>query len=177
MKKSVSILILLLMAHIYLNAQQGSVLIYGNIQLQKFTGVADVHDFTYTQGIGYQFSPRMTVGAEGTYSSLELGFQKTKVYRIGPFVRYALPINDLFSVYGQLGGGYIKRKAGIDETGYYFNFFPAIFLKVYRGFGLNFSTGEFTFSRLGELNEFRLNFGLIPTVGISVNIGGKRSAE
>jgi len=160
-----------------LSAQSGSVLYYGNLNLQKYSGAADVYDITMVHGLGYQFNNRMSAGAEVTFSGYKIANQKTKVFRLGPFYRYSIPLSNMFSIYGQIGAGWVKRKASINDTGYYINLFPAIYMKVYKGLGINFSMGEFNYSVLGGLKEIRVKYGDIPTLGLSLNIGGAITKE
>ncbi|MBZ4190021.1 outer membrane beta-barrel protein [Niabella beijingensis] len=178
------------------NAQSGTVLVGGNVGVEtnKDAEETKTTSFNIAPFVGYQFNDNWTVGVTGG-----VGFakedpkgsdevEKATAFRVGPFVRYTQPISDIFSIFGQLEGGYqgLNKKTEITDNntttsttlkanGGYARLFPAVFINVKNGFGLNFDFGGVEFNTMkvkdadhGE-NNFKFNFGKTVNIGISKN--------
>lgn len=190
MKKTILALSVLISVVTSVSAQKGSILLYGNLGFhsQKQTDGNKHSTFTFLPGIGYQFNDNWTMG-------LNLGYQTEKVtingiagtttsttnaFGIGPFIRYAKPLTNIFSVYGQFDATYwnSKPEGGIATNKFDAKLWPAVGINIKNGFGLNFAFGglEYSTSKLkgssSSSNSFGLTFGSGATFGISKNFGG-----
>ncbi len=159
------------------SAQKNSLLVGGNVgySLEK-TGDSKFETFEFSPKVGYQFADRWTIGADAAIRSEKLsGYEKTDTYKIGGFVRYAVPLSDLFSVYGDLGAGY-QNDSYDNAKGMYASFTPALFINMKNGFGLNFSIGGINYdNQKGDFTprkeNFGFNFGKSISIGVSKNFG------
>ncbi|XZF13023.1 porin family protein [Chitinophagaceae bacterium MMS25-I14] len=176
------------------NAQQGSILVYGNVGINSTKNTDKSNDLQWNinPGVGYQFTQHITAGLEGGYWSnghKDDGgkWASTKDFSIGAFGRYTQNLGQIFSVYGQLGAGYQnehqsadgKKVDQSDINGFYARFVPAVGVNVYHGFALNFSFGGIDFSSMKSTvsgsnarTDFGLTFGQQVNIGISKNFGG-----
>lgn len=169
------LLLICLLGVVGLHAQRGTVLVYGDINLDVYGGTSKQSIFSIRPGVGYQFTDHMTAGVDFSYLKFKIGSSDNiKKYSVGPFIRFSMPLNDWFGVYSQLGAGYVSQPSA-NLTGFYGQIFPALYLKVKDNFGLNFSTGALNFEKLGDSWELHFRYGIIPTIGVSANFGGKRN--
>jgi len=175
-------------------AQQGSVLLYGNVGLNTTSNknlgdgsASKTTSFNFSPGVGYQFSKNMTVGVELGVAAEK---QATPSFQAGPFLRYAWPINNTFAIYSQLGLGYLHQgEAYLGATSdvlypttnaFYAKLSgPVVFINVKNSFGVNIGFGSLDFvsgkPKDGKnVSAFGLNFGNGLSVGISKNFGGKK---
>lgn len=184
------------------SAQKNTLLVGGNIgyssDSNKIMGnkVSSTEAFTFTPTVGYQFHSNWTVGINSVITSgkQEEDFNnsastvKTNEFAIGPFVRYAVPLGEIFAVYGDLGAGYqnqnlktttLSSTSEVKANGFYTNFTPALFINFKNGFGLNFNIGGIKYSHLkvdgidATNSNFEFSFGKEIGVGISKNFGLK----
>lgn len=169
-------------------AQSGSILLYGNVNAGSTKSAADVKtsNFSINPGIGYQFNDNWTVGANLGFGTSKVGDNnKTNQFSAGPFVRYSESLSNTFSIYGQLHGGFTSSKTTtgnveVKSNGFNVGLFPAVFVNVNKGFGLNVSFGgiDFTSSKFKDAsnssNAFNFTFGQSVNIGISKNFGGKK---
>lgn len=165
-------------------AQQGSVLLYGNVGLQTQNQHSDggkQTNFSIAPGVGYQFNKNWTVGVDLGYSTSKTGDSKAlNTFSAGPFIRYSYPLSDIFSIYGQLGAGYKGEKQDTYKaSGVYAYVVPAVAINVKNGFALNFSIGGVSFDNMkpkggDAASSFGLTFGQGFTFGVSKNFGGKK---
>jgi hypothetical protein len=198
MKKTVLALVTLICLSTAVNAQTGSILLYGNIGFNtnsnggvndaiNASGPGSKGSFYINPGVGYQFNKAWTAGVEGGYNYADNGTYITKDYSAGAFLRYSQHIAGVFSAYEQLGLGYQGASEatgtinGIETqkfTGFYAHIIPTIYADIKNGFGLNFSVGGLEYSSFkptgGQTSStFGLTFGKQPTIGLSKNFGGK----
>jgi hypothetical protein len=191
MKKTVMALLTIVCLNAAVNAQTGSILLYGNLgfSANKNGGVIDninqqsgVGSFSFNPGIGYQFNNSWTVGVEGGYNYVDDGTEIGKTTSAGAFLRYSKPLAGIFSAYAQLGIGYQGQTvdfngASITWNGFYSRITPAIYADIKNGFGLNFSVGGLEYSSLSNngttRSTFGLTFGKELSIGLSKNFGGK----
>lgn len=159
------------------SAQKNSILLGGNVGFtSEKIGDSKLENFEFSPKVGYQFTDNWTAGVEGSIMNVKTtGFDRTEKYKIGGFVRYAVPLSDLFSVYGDLGAGYQSTNVN-DQKGMYASLTPALFINMKRGFGLNFSIGGLNYDNLDGKNDpkqerFGFNFGKTLNIGISKNFG------
>lgn len=169
-------------------AQQGSVLLYGNLGLQTTkTGDAKSTTFNFNPGVGYQLDKHWTVGVE-----LGVGAEKyaTPSYQAGAFGRYTWPLNNTFAIYSQLGLGYLHggeadlnsfTTPAVTANAFYARITgPTVFINVKNNFGVNLGFGSIDFvsgkpkGADKATNSFGINFGNAISVGISKNFGGKK---
>ncbi len=165
-------------------AQQGSVLLYGNLGLEtqnKHSKEGKVTAFTIAPGVGYQFNDNWTAGGEISFATAKFEDEKAmNEFKVGPFVRYSYPISNIFSIFGQLGAGYQGAKQGdYKASGAYAYVTPAISLNVKNGFGFSVAFGGIDFQTVkpkggDAASSFGLTFGQTATIGISKNFGGKK---
>ncbi|MBV4359735.1 outer membrane beta-barrel protein [Pinibacter aurantiacus] len=189
MKKMLLAAFILVGAVISAKAQQGSVLVFGNVGLNTSktpTNAGDGStykstDFSIAPGVGYQFDKNWTVGAELGFSTQKAGDAKAaNTFKAGPFVRYTHPISNIFAIWGQLGTGYQGEKQGdYKASGVYAYITPAVAVNVKNGFALSFGIGAITFDNMkpkggDATTSFGLTFGQSFNVGISKNFGGKK---
>ncbi|MDH7463925.1 outer membrane beta-barrel protein [Chitinophagaceae bacterium 26-R-25] len=189
MKKMLLAVVILASAAFSAKAQQGSVLVYGNVGLNTSKTPTNAGDgstykstnFSIAPGVGYQFNKNWTVGGEVDFSTQKSGDAKAyNTFKVGPFVRYACPISDIFSIYGQLGTGYQGQKqSDYKASGVYAYIVPAVAVNVKNGFALNVAIGGIEFNNMkpkGEKasNSFGLTFGQAVSIGVSKNFGGKK---
>lgn len=180
------------------NAQSGTVLVGGNVDFNA-SNVKDsagntqkVNTFEFSPTVGYQFNDNWTAGVVASVSTSKNMNPLTDEYvkditttgfGVGPFVRYTQPISDIFAVFGQLQGQYRTFNAKNDgkdidalkANGFNVGFFPAVFINVKNGFGLNFNIGGIEYNSLKlkesetKTNSFNVNFGKTASIGISKN--------
>lgn len=179
------------------NAQKGSVLVMGNVgyysQTTSNSGEENKQNgFFFQPKIGYQFHENWTVGLEANFRNTKQEFNNENGYKdransFGGFLRYTKALNQTFSAYADLGVGYQNRteintidsgRYYIDRDGMYASITPAIYIDVYKGFGLNFNIGGLNYNvanydgASGESSKeksFQFNFGQAFSVGISKN--------
>lgn len=184
MKKTISVIALIFIAWTSANAQKNSLLVYGNLdyeyhQKTPVSGAAtESNMFKFSPGLGYQFTDHWTAGLNLSTSSEKYDSDDDKIttFAVGPFVRYAQPLSDIFAVYGQLNVNSLSVKnAGIKSNGVSAELFPAIGVNLKNGFALNFSFGSLAYKQTqvkgdGEMNQsFGLSFGSGVSFGISKN--------
>ncbi|UAY52933.1 porin family protein [Ferruginibacter albus] len=173
MKKLLFASLILMSAAFSANAQKGSILLYGNVGFTSTTPpVGDgTTSFNLTPGIGYQFNDNWTAGLN---FNVETVTDQPTVFGVGPFIRYAKPLSDIFSVYGQFDATYTSY--GNSVNGFGAKIWPAIGVNVHNGLALNFGFGSLGYSSVGasgaKSSTFGLSFGSGATFGISKNFGG-----
>lgn len=195
MKRTLLAAFILASAAFSAKAQQGSVLLYGNVGLNTSSNknngdgsAAKSTSFNFSPGIGYQFNKNITAG-------VELGVAASKghtpSFQAGPFARYTWPINGVFAIYSQLGIGYLHQgqtnlaATASDNLPANSNAFyaklsgPTVFINVKNNFGVNLGFGSLDFvsgkPKDGKnVSAFGINFGNAMSVGISKNFGGKK---
>ena len=170
------------------NAQKGSTLLYGDLGFNSTKDDAGNKKSTFSllPGIGYQFNDNWTMGLNLGYQTakitpLGLASSSVNAFGIGPFIRYAHPLTNIFSVYGQFDATYWNSKpdGGIATNTFDAKLWPAVGVNIKNGFGLNFAFGglEYSTSKVKgastSSNSFGLNFGTGATFGISKNFGGQ----
>jgi hypothetical protein len=206
MKKVMLVLIVLVCLAKVSNAQKGSYLLYGNVGFSassdSLTTKSDSYNFN--PGIGYQYNDNWTLGLNiaigGSRQEVVVGnvptgnYNTSSSFNIGPFLRYAYPISNIFSIYGQLDLSYLSGKEtpyALDEgsySGFGADFFPALGVNIKNGFALNLSFGGISYqtksykgdfySNTGISNsasQFAVSFGQGATFGISKNFGGSKT--
>ena len=177
---------ILLFVSVAVFAQQGSTLVYGNFYYQRSKSKMDAGgdatwSWSLSPGIGYQVAPKWTAGLNLVYGEFK-NASKTTTIGAGPFVRYTASLSDIFSIFGQLEGGYTvhDRKDNPNYSTFRMSLFPAIEMNLKNGFALNFGMGaiDYTSSRsddlLGNYNTFSISLGSAATVGVSKRFGGKQ---
>ncbi|MDI3318305.1 hypothetical protein [Pinibacter soli] len=169
-------------------SQPGSILLFGGL---NFYSTNDKNTDTktssviFTPAVGYQFNKNMTTGLE---FGVGAGKSETPSFKVGPFLRYAWPISNIFAIYTQLGLGYFHQgeaylNSNIDYTnvsGMYIGLSgPTVFINVKNSFGINFGFGSIDFMSgkvkdKDNVSSFALNFGNNISLGLSKNFGGKK---
>lgn len=159
------------------SAQKNSILLGGNVGFSsEKIGESKLENFEFSPKVGYQFADQWTAGVEGSIVNVKTkGTDTTEKYKIGGFVRYTVPLSDVFSVFGDLDAGYQSTNVN-DAKGMYASLTPALFINMKRGFGLNFSIGGINYDNLDGKNDprqerFGFNFGKTLNIGISKNFG------
>lgn len=188
MKKILLTLITVVSLGIYAKAQEGTVLLYGNIGYNSSnpaTGETE-NTLSINPGIGYQFNDNWTVGANLGLETQKEGEFKSNSFSAGPFVRYTEALSNTFAIYMQLQGGFTSSKfenpgqADFKTNGFNAGIFPAVFVNVNKNFGLNFSFGGINFASQKvdgaskSSSNFNINFGQSFNIGVSKNFGGKK---
>lgn len=163
------------------NAQQNSLLVYGNLNISSSKNGSGVktNAFSVSPGVGYQFTDNWTTGINLEIASSKAGDPaiKSSSFGAGPFIRYAQPLSNIFAVYGQLNTNYITNKTGdISSNGFSANLFPAIGVNLKNGFALNFNFGSLGYysnkpKESKSTSNFSLSFGSGAGFGISKNFG------
>jgi hypothetical protein len=135
------------------NAQQGTLLVggsidFGSTKTPSFPSDTKTSNFQFSPTVGYQFTNNWTAGVvtsigSSKYTNSQNIEAKQNSFAIGPFVRYAKSLSSIFAIYGQAQGifGTLKSNGNSSSTAA-INVFPAIFINVKNGFGLNFNVGE-----------------------------------
>jgi hypothetical protein len=214
MKKAALILLVCIGLAKMVDAQKGSYLVYGNLGFTSATDYYGEKSNTYTinPGIGYQLSDNWTVGinvaAGGTRQELAQGatnvpsgnYYTTSSFNIGPFIRRAYQISNIFSIYGQLELNYLSGTidpnnsatngvVGGSYDGFGTDFFPAIGINIKNGWALNLAFGGISYQTksykgdyytnnlqvTNSASQFAVTFGQGATFGISKNFGGTKS--
>jgi len=177
-------------------AQKGSVLLYGNLNVNSTKDANDSKssEFSVMPGIGYQFNDNWTagvnLGVNGSKDEISNSgnYNKTSGFAAGPFIRYTKTLGSIFSIYGQGNFNYTSTKykpyIGTNSTlnGFNVNIAPAVGVNVINGFALNFgfggigyATSKLDASGAKSSNTFSLSFGQQVNVGISKNFAsGKK---
>lgn len=171
------LLAVVLFATTIASAQKGSILLGGNVGYSsEKIGESKLENFEFSPKVGYQFAEKWTAGVEGSIMSVKTtGLDKTEKYKVGGFVRYSVPLSELFSVFADLGAGYQNTSVN-NAKGMYANLTPALFINMKRGFGLNFSIGGINYDNLDGKNDPRqerigFDFGKTFNIGVSKNFG------
>lgn len=191
MKKTILSTIILLSLAVGTQAQTGSILLYGNIGITSSNNSDNFSASKETTsllnlGVGYQLNSNWTAGLNFEYTNYNAD-GVTEAYIIDPFIRYAKPISSIFSIYGQFQAGYahssISPNPNDDRAGgFNAQIFPAIFINIKNGFGLNLNFGGIQYISLTEKDNtglsatnktFSFTFGQGVNFGISKNFGGK----
>lgn len=170
-------------------AQTGSILVGGSIDFSSTKGPTQFTNtkrtnFDFNPTVGYQFSNSWTAGvvadigaSKYTTSSSTL---KGNSFGVGPFVRYAKSLSNIFAIYGQVQGVFGTDKLGdVKSNTANITAFPAVFINVKNGFGLNFTVGGISYSSSkpsggSSTNTFGLTFGKSVGIGLSKNFGGSK---
>jgi hypothetical protein len=172
------------------NAQKGTLLVGGNVGISSAKYPSTPNDnkstsFVFNPTVGYQFNDNWTTGiladiaSQKTTNSLNVE-SKSSRFGVGPFIRYTKTLSSVFSVYGQAQSVFGTTKWNGSKTGTYadVNLFPAVFINVKNGFGLNLDFGGIGFSSNtptggSASTAFNFNFGSTAHVGISKNFSFK----
>ncbi len=188
MKKTIMALFVFIGVATSVNAQTGSTLLYGMLEASSHKDAAGnkSSDFSLLPGIGYQFNDNWTMGLNLGYQTVKttpfgLASYSTNAFGIGPFIRYAKPLTNIFSVYGQFDATYWNSKpdGGIATNTFDAKLWPAVGVNIKNGFGLNFAFGglEYSTSKVKgastSSSNFDLTFGTGASFGISKNFGGQ----
>src|SRR5450631_835199 len=193
MKKIIFSVVLLTNLIIHGHAQQGSILLYGAVAYSSITSNqgGSSKASAFAPGIGYQFSHDWTAGVDFSFAHLNDGTTSDNFLAVGPFLRYTKNISDLFSIYGQMDIHYDHNSFGssgeMPQNGFDLKLFPAAFINLKKGFGLNFDFGGLEYQSLTQklpagfpggpnviVNTFAFTFGEGITIGISKNFGGRK---
>jgi hypothetical protein len=202
MKKLLSCSLFVLGSLTAAQAQKGSVLLYGNLDIALQHTAADTvkQNGLINLGIGYQFNDNFTVGLAGGYginTSKGPGTDKRftePTWNAGVFLRYAKTVSPLFSLYAQFDAGYTFRNQKFDNkplnpaaegafryTGFYGRLTPVVSMSVGKCFALDFSIGGISYqtqtqdvSGAKTASAFNLNFGKQLSIGITKNFGGQQ---
>ncbi|MBE8727692.1 outer membrane beta-barrel protein [Flavobacterium hungaricum] len=157
------------------SAQKNSILLGGNVGFSsEKIGESKLENFEFSPKVGYQFADKWTIGVEGSIMNTKItGLDKTEKYKIGGFVRYSVPLFNMFSFYADLGAGYQNTSLN-NAKGMYASFDPGLFINMKNGFGLNFSIGGINYDNLDGKNDPRqerlgFDFGKTLNIGISKN--------
>lgn len=168
-------------------AQTGSILVGGSIDFSSTKGPTSLTtikhtNFDFNPTVGYQFSDNWTAGVVGDIGSSKYTTSSSTIkgnsFGVGPFVRYAKSLSNIFAIYGQVQGVFGADKMGdIKSTTANISAFPAVFINVKDGFGLNFTVGGISYgsskpSGGSATNTFGLTFGKTVGIGLSKNFGG-----
>ncbi len=172
------------------NAQNGSVLVYGNLSVNTNKSATDVKQtsFQFMPGIGYQFNDNWTAGANigiGSYKYTPVtgASTTTNTFAAGPFLRYTQPLSNIFSVFGQLDATFGNSKTnngGTESNSFNLGITPYAAINLKNNFALNFSFGGLSYETnkvkgaSKSSNSFGLTFGQGASFGISKNFGGKK---
>jgi len=184
------------------NAQEKSILLYGNATYSGDNIDYGSYKTTETHwgampGIGYQYDKNWTIGLQGSYMQGRTpnytGFGGTvqtyisNDWSVGPFLRYAYALSNIFTVYGQFNIGYAGGNYQMKDvpplatySGFSASVAPYLGINVYKTLCLNFSVGGLgymtqswthgeSYGRGGNPNMFSLTFGQQFSVGISKN--------
>jgi opacity protein-like surface antigen len=191
MKKIILYVIILISFALSTKAQTGSILVYGNVGFGSGSSSNNGSSLKQTNsslnlGLGYQFNSNWTGGLNFQYD-YENSNSVLQQYLIDPFIRYAKPISSIFSIYGQFQAGYSHgsfspNPANEKINGFNAQIFPAVFVNIKNGFGLNFNFGGIQYNSDNEKDDtgnssstknFSFTFGQGMNFGISKNFGGK----
>ncbi len=180
-------------------AQKNTILVYGNIGYEnKKEDFSDTKaNFSFAPGIGYQFHKNWTTGIRFQVASSkqtrispsgENSFKYSE-FGLGPFLRYTKTLSNIFSIFGQVEGGFGAAKDRYNGTitneyrGFQSNLFPAIVINVYKGLALNFDIGgvSYNWSKYKDgyalQRTVALNFGKTVNIGISKNINLRKETK
>ena len=187
MKKIIFSAIIVVTAAISAKAQTGSILVYGNVGISTTSSGGSGNaksTFSYiSPAVGYQFNNNWTAGLALGYSNANSDYTDQQ-FSVSPFIRYAKTISPIFSIYGQFQAGYVHRvddPGSNKSNGFNAQLFPAVFINVKNGFGLNFSFGGLSYdsekqSGSPAINSLALTFGSGASFGISKNFGGRHKS-
>jgi len=158
--------------------------------------------FNINPGIGYQFNRNWTAGLNIGYSTgknedadATVGTVKTTDLAIGPFIRHTHILSNTFFIFNQLNLNYLSGKDRLElpapapdfentYKGFGANWFPAIGISVNNTVALNFQFGGLSYENVDwdidasqqtiETSGFDFTFGQQASIGISVNLGGRK---
>lgn len=164
------------------SAQKNSILLGGNVGFSsEKIGENKAEGFEFSPKVGYQFSDKWTIGAEASIINTSFDIIQNDIktsgdgqkYKIGGFVRYSVPLSNMFSFYTDLGAGYQSDSPNF-RSGMYTNLTPALFINMKKGFGLNFSIGGIYYDNIDgkdypKQQNFGFDFGKSVKIGVSKN--------
>lgn len=182
MKKVLMSLLVFAMTVASVYAQKNTVLVYGSVEAssQKQTSDTKTSRFSFSPAVGYQFTDNWTAGltlSTQSWNAKNAGVEtKSSAFGVGPFIRYAYPLSDIFAVYGQFNADILSGKTGdVKTSGFRGTFFPAIGVNMENGFALNFNFGNLSFGTQKakgaseSTTDFNFGFGSGAGFGISKN--------
>lgn len=175
------------------SAQEGTLLVGGNVGLSTSKSPGTPNDpksssFSIAPLVGYQFNENWTAGVTADFStskytnSSNVVTTKNSGVAVGPFVRYTKTLSNIFSIYGQAQAlfGTDKSFGTKYQSSTSVNLFPAVFINIKNGFGLNVDFGGIGFGSNkptggSASNSFNVNFGSTANIGITKNFSlGKK---
>jgi len=182
------------------NAQEGSILVYGNagFNSNKDAGATQSRlDWHVNPGVGYQFTKNWTIGVNlGWNQTADLDQNSTNeyhtnAYNVGLFARYTCSMmhSNVFFWYAQANGNYMGQyitHADDPSTGkmhgYGVEVFPGIGAHLGKGWAINMSAGSLGFNTMKDngaddsYKNIHADFGFLSlsnyNIGLSWNIGG-----
>jgi len=156
----------------------------------------------FMPGVGFQINNKLTVGLNFgvgfNKSSTDPAtvVEKERMLGVGPFVRLTQPLSHTFFVFNQLNLSYLNGKKTTDNptpifdpiytsNGFVANILPGVGVNFSKSLALNFGFGGLQYGFSKETNNvdakvnkhsgFDFTLGRQFSLGISANIGGKKS--
>lgn len=106
-----------------------------SLELHRHPGFGKFTTYNVSPGLGYDFTKKLAAGLNLGYRRNINGSYSEEYYNIGPFVRYTKELTPVFSLFGQLYGGFQKySRLGPDYYGYSMGLFPAVEANIKNGF-------------------------------------------
>ena len=182
------------------NAQEGSILLYGNagFNSDKQAGATQSElDWHVNPGVGYQLNNNWTIGVNLNWAQtaqidpLSTNEYHTNSYLMGLFARYSCSMmhSNIFFWYAQANGSYMGSyitHGGDPSTGkthgYGVEVFPGIGAHLGKGWAINMSAGSLGFNTMKDngaddsYKNIHADFGFLSlsnyNIGLSWNLGG-----
>jgi hypothetical protein len=171
------------------SAQEGTLLVYGNLGYNSNTDAAKTktNTFMFNPGVGYQFNSMWTAGLDlnmNNQSQTPDGGKTSKdnAMHIGVFGRYTKPLNNIFALYAQLtvasqSENYDDGKGNtVKYTGIWAGVTPAVSIHIPGWFEMNVSFGGLSYETMksnasgaNTASTVDFNFGQTVNIGLSKN--------
>ena len=170
-------------------AQEGTILVYGNVSYASDKQVTAVknNNWAVNPGVGYSFTDNITAGLQGSFMKQTFGNVGTSNKRMitdwtgGAFFRYTKNFTPMFYYFGQLDASFAGGRNELQNTpptanynGVVLHAYPALGVNIGHMFAINFSFGGIQYSNVSWTNNaegIRSENKLAITFGQQVQIG------
>ena len=172
-------------------AQEGTILLYGNVSYaaNKQTDAVKNNNWAVNPGVGYAFTDNITAGLQGSFMRQSLGnvgtSNKTLItdWTAGAFFRYTKNFNPTFYYFGQFDASFAGGTNELQNTppsanynGVVLHAYPALGINIGHMLSLNFAFGGIQYSNVSwtnnaegikSENKLAITFGQQVQIGIS----------
>ncbi|MNZ98322.1 hypothetical protein D3C78_1176020 [compost metagenome] len=155
--KTIALMLLLVVSVKCVQAQTGSVMLYGSLNYKSSKDVSS--EFKANPiGVGYQFNNNVVAGLNFAFDVAKDGNKNTisTNYEAGPFYSYGVKLGEHFVIIGQVDAHYQWGSGSLDGkltqpvnyNGYLLRVYPIAGILLGKGWALKAKWGELSYSSL-----------------------------